>query len=147
MRCPIAACCLLVLTAAGPSPSPPPLPPATAQTPTSPVEQTINSLQSELKITSAQMPQWNAFAQVMRDNAASTDTSFSQRAGAVPSMNAEQNMQSYAALVHAYADNVGKLAAAFAALYDVLSDQQKQLADTLFRQQPVTGAPPNGHSP
>lgn len=138
---------MLVLTAAGPSPSPPPLPQVTTpSSPESPVQETINSLQAELKITDAQMPQWNAFAEVMRDNAASTDTSFNQRAGAVSSMNAEQNMQSYAELVRAYADNVGKLATAFAAVYDVMSDQQKQLADKLFQTQPVVGAPPNGRS-
>lgn len=64
-------------------------------------------------------------------------------------MSAEQNMQSYAELVRAYADNIAKLATAFSALYNVLSDQQKQLADTLFRQQPVIGGPAqsNGRRP
>src|SRR5215467_8485217 len=37
------------------------------------VDQRIRALQSQLGITEAQMPLWTAFAQAMRDNAASTD--------------------------------------------------------------------------
>jgi hypothetical protein len=49
-----------------------------------------------LGITEAQMPLWNAFAQAMRDNAASTDALFTQRAGSVASMSALDNVHSYA---------------------------------------------------
>ena len=71
-------------TAASPSTAPPatPAPSATTQ---AAVDQRIRALQSQLGITEAQMPLWNAFAQAMRDNAASTDALFSQRANAVPS--------------------------------------------------------------
>ena len=105
-------------------------------------EQRISGMQGQLAITPDQMPQWNAFAQVMRENAQSTDTLFRQRAAGVQSMNASANMLSYAQISRAYADGTEKLAAAFQAFYGVLSDQQKQAADTMFRQQAAQGAQP-----
>ena len=103
-------------------------------------EQRISGLQAQLAITPAQMPQWTAFAQVMRENAQTTDVLFRQRAAGVQSMNAAENMQSYAQLSRAYGDGNEKLAAAFQASYAMLSDQQKQAADTLFRQQAAQSA-------
>ncbi len=98
-------------------------------------EQRVRNLQAELRITDAQMPQWSAFAQAMRDSAASTDALFRQRASTAQSMSALDNMKSYAQVARAYADNTEKLSASFEILYGVLSDQQKQTIDTLFRQQ------------
>ena len=88
------------------------------------------------------MPFWSAFAQAMRDNAASTDALFAQRAGAVATMSAVDNMHSYAQIARAYADNTERLAGAFDGLYAHLSDPQKQAADTLFRQQAIAAARP-----
>ena len=106
------------------------------------VDQRIRTLQSQLGITEAQMPLWTAFAQAMRDNAAATDALFTQRAGAVATMNAPDNMHSYAQIARAYADNTERLATAFDSLYASLSDTQKQAADTLFRQQATAAAQP-----
>lgn len=108
---------------------------APAQTEAQAAEQRIQTLQSALQITPAQTPQWTAFAQAMRDNASSTDALFRQRAASAASMNAVDNMKSYAAVARAYADNTQKLSDAFQTLYGTLSDPQKQTADTLFRQQ------------
>jgi hypothetical protein len=105
-------------------------------------DQRIRTLQSQLGITEAQMPLWSAFAQAMRDNAAATDALFTQRAGAVATMNAPDNMHSYAQIARAYADNTERLATAFDSLYASLSDTQKQAADTLFRQQATAAAQP-----
>ena len=77
------------------------------------MDQRIRALQSQLGIIEAQMPLWNAFAQAMRDNAASTDALFSQRANSVASMSAVDNMHSYAQIARAYADNTERLATAF----------------------------------
>ena len=108
-------------------------------------------LQSQLGITEAQMPLWSAFTQAMRDNAAATDALFTQRAGAVSTMNAPDNMHSYAQIARAYADNPERLATAFDSLYASLSDTQKQAADTMFRQQATAAAQPrprpNGTGP
>jgi cytochrome c551/c552 len=96
----------------------------------------------QLGITEAQMPLWTAFAQAMRDNAASTDALFAQRAHAVTSMTAVDNMHSYAQIARAYADNTERLATAFDSLYASLTDTQKQAADTLFREQASAAAQP-----
>jgi periplasmic protein CpxP/Spy len=114
------------------TPSGPPAPSAETQ---AAVDQRIKMLQTQLGITEAQMPLWSAFAQAMRENAAATDALFTQRAGAVATMNATENMHSYAQIARAYADNTERLATAFDSLYASLSDTQKQAADTLFRQQ------------
>ncbi len=110
-------------------------------------EQRISGLQTQLGVTAPQMPQWNAFTQVMRENAQTTDTLFRQRAAGAQSMNAPANMQSYAQISRAYADGTEKLATAFQAMYAVLSDQQKLAADTLFRQQAAQGAQPVAAKP
>ena len=133
------------------APTPPTAAPAAAQSSSAPapsaatqaaVDQRIRTLQSQLGITEAQMPLWSAFAQAMRENAAATDTLFTQRAGAVTTMNAPDNMHSYAQIARAYADNTERLATAFDSLYASLSDTQKQAADTLFRQQATAAAQP-----
>ncbi len=125
-------------TVAPPAPSPAAAQPASSapsSTTRAAVDQRIRVLQSQLGITEAQMPLWTAFAQAMRDNAASTDALFAQRAKGVASMSAVDNMHSYAQIARAYADNTERLATAFDSLYASLTDVQKQAADTLFRQQ------------
>ena len=130
--------------------APPAVSPAAAQ-PASPapsaatqaaVDQRIRTLQSQLGITDAQMPLWTAFAQAMRDNAASTDALFTQRAAGVAAMSATDNMHSYAQIARAYADNTERLATAFDSLYASLSETQRQATDTLFRQQATASSQP-----
>jgi periplasmic protein CpxP/Spy len=132
-------------TAAAATPAPAATPPtgsAPSAATQAAVDQRIRMLQSQLGITEAQMPLWSAFTQAMRDNAAATDALFTQRAGAVATMTAPDNMHSYAQIARAYADNTERLATAFDALYASLSDTQKQAADTLFRQQATAAAQP-----
>ncbi|WP_296655351.1 Spy/CpxP family protein refolding chaperone [Paraburkholderia sp.] len=99
------------------------------------VEQRIERLHSELKITAQQSQQWDAYAQVMRDNARSTDSAIRDRAQKLHSLNADDAMKSYASLAQLHADNMQKLATAFSTLYASLSDDQKAIADELFRNQ------------
>jgi periplasmic protein CpxP/Spy len=129
-------------TPAAPAAAPPSSSPAPSAATQGAVDQRIRTLQSQLGVTEAQMPLWDAFAQAMRDNAVATDALFTQRAGAVATMNATDNMHSYAQIARAYADNTERLATAFDSLYASLSDTQKQAADTLFRQQATAAAQP-----
>jgi hypothetical protein len=132
-------------TPAAPSPAAAPpsgLPAPSAETRTA-VDQRIRTLQTQLGITEAQLPLWSAFAQAMRENAAATEALFAQRADAVATMNATENMHSYAQIARAYADDTERLATAFDSLYASLSDTQKQAADTLFRQQAAAAAQPH----
>ena len=129
-------------TSAAPTATPPTGSPAPSVATQAAVDQRIRALQSQLGITEAQMPLWSAFTQAMRDNAAATDALFTQRAGAVATMSAPDNMHSYAQVARSYADNTERLATAFDSLYASLSDTQKQAADTLFRQQATAAAQP-----
>jgi hypothetical protein len=147
------AAAILPVFAHGQSPTVAPIPaPPAAAGPTAPpalspearaaVDERITKLQAELRITQPQMPLWSAFAQAMRDNAASTDALFTGRAGAVAKMSAVENMHSYAEIARAYADNTERLATAFDKLYASLSDKQKEAADALFREQATAAAKP-----
>lgn len=98
------------------------------------VEQRITDLHRQLHITSAQEPKWNKFATVMRTNARQLDQEYRQRADKLDSMNALQNMQSYASIEKTRVNDVEKLVPAFRTLYASLSPQQKRTADQLFRE-------------
>ena len=98
------------------------------------VEGRIAGLQSRLKITPAQQPQWDAFANVMRENAAHMETLQHERAGKVATMNASEDMRSYADVARAHADDLQHLAAAFDTLYADMTPDQKAAADRTFHE-------------
>lgn len=100
------------------------------------VQEQIDDLHEELGITDAQASQWNAYAQVMRDNAQNTGKALHERHQKMESMNADESMKSYAQLAQLNADNMQKLSSAFSSLYAALSPEQKQTADELFRNRP-----------
>jgi hypothetical protein len=104
------------------------------------VEQRIQGLKLQLAITPQQEALWDAFAAKMRDNAAATERLAQQRSAAIATLNAVDNMRSYARISHEYAANADRLTAAFEGLYASLSPAQKQTADTLFRQEAAAGA-------
>jgi periplasmic protein CpxP/Spy len=97
------------------------------------VEAHIKELHSQLRITAAEQPQWEQFANVMRENARAMDREFAQRAQQFPTMNALQDMQSYERIADAHARHLQKLVPAFEILYNAMPEQQKQLADQVFR--------------
>jgi hypothetical protein len=98
------------------------------------VENRINELHAQLRITPAERQQWDQFADVMRANARDMDQVLMQRSQQFQSMNALQNMQSYGQIADAHAQHVQKLVPAFANLYNAMSDQQKRVADQVFRE-------------
>jgi hypothetical protein len=97
------------------------------------VEQRISELHARLNITDAQSKPWDAFAQTMRDNAQKADQAFRDRAQKLSGMNADDAMKSYADLAQMHADNMKKMSAAMSDLYAVLSPDQKQTADAMYR--------------
>ena len=97
------------------------------------VEARIKSLHDRLAITSAQEPQWNAVAQVMRDNAQQMEGAIRQRQQA-KGMSAIDDLKAYQGIAEAHAQGLQKLVPAFQALYDTMSDEQKKNADTIFGQ-------------
>lgn len=98
-------------------------------------EKRINDLHARLHITAQQQPQWDQFAQAMRDNAKDLDQAYQQRASSFSSMSAVDNMQSYAQIEQTRSQDLQKLVPAFQAVYASLSDEQKKEADELFRNQ------------
>jgi len=105
------------------------------------IEQRITGLHATLQITVAQQPLWDQFAQVMRNNAANMDATFQHRAQTLSGMTAPENMESYAKVAAAHAQDVAKLVPAFQALYTTMTDGQKRLADQAFRDGANHGAP------
>jgi protein CpxP len=97
------------------------------------VERRIKELHTQLRITPVEQPQWDQFAQVMRENARDMDQAFMQRSQQFETMNAVQNMQSYEQIAEDHAKRLQKLVPAFESLYNAMPEQQKQLADQVFR--------------
>jgi periplasmic protein CpxP/Spy len=100
------------------------------------VEQRIAELHSQLQITPEQQPQWDQFAQVMRDNAKTMDDTFKARMKTMPTMTAPENMESYAQVTVDHARDVQNLVPPFKTLYATMSDNQKHIADEMFRADP-----------
>ncbi len=97
------------------------------------VETRIKTLHDKLHITQAQQRQFDAFAQVMRDNAQSMETAINQRRAAVEGhMSAVEELRAYQNVTETHAQALQKLVPAFQSLYDSLSDEQKKTADVLF---------------
>jgi hypothetical protein len=97
------------------------------------VESRIKELHSKLHITAAQQTQWDNLVQVMRDNAKAMIDLQKQRASDVNSMSAVDAVKSYAAVIEAHEAGMNKFVPAFQALYDSMSNQQKEIADAMFR--------------
>jgi hypothetical protein len=98
------------------------------------VEQRIATLHAQLQITAAEEPQWQEFARVMRANAQKMEESASKRAAKFQSLSAVENIKSYADMAVEHGQNVQRLAVAFESVYNVMSPDQKKMADTVFRE-------------
>jgi hypothetical protein len=97
------------------------------------VDQRITRMHAQLKITPQQEDAWNAFAQVMRTNVTTTDDAYQKRTESLATMTAPENMANFAQIEQARAQGVQNLATAFQTLYNGFSDDQKKIADTMFR--------------
>lgn len=99
------------------------------------VQQQVDRLHRQLKITPAQEAAWNQFAEIMRTNARHLEQLYQDRAEHFENMNAVDNLKNYQEIVQAQAEDLSKKVTAFQALYDTLSPEQKQSADRIFRYQ------------
>jgi hypothetical protein len=98
------------------------------------VEKHIKELHDTLKITSAEESQWKVVADTMRQNAKDLDQAIDKREANMAGATAIDDLNAYAAIAQAHADNVKKLAGAFSGLYSAMSDDQKKEADRVFSQ-------------
>jgi periplasmic protein CpxP/Spy len=126
--------------AAGAPQKTPAKPPAAAPAPGNGIDGQIADLQKKLRITAAQQPQFDAFAQVMRQNAEAMDAvmrSQEQKRGTT----AVDELRASAQLAEAEAEGLKRLLPALQSLYDSLADPQKRAADS------VLGPPAQGSEP
>jgi hypothetical protein len=124
---------LFILPADAVAQASPPTAPAAKSAPANHVEARIGSLHDALRITSAQEPQWQAVAEVMRDNAKTTGALIKERVAKAKTMTAVDDLHSYEAIADAHAAGLKTLTATFETLYASLSDAQKKSADAEFR--------------
>jgi periplasmic protein CpxP/Spy len=118
--------------APAPSAAKPATPKKPKMAPADRIEARIKSLHDQLKITEAQAPQWNAVAQVMRDNATAMHAQMEERRQNRGKLSAVADLQDYRQVAQAHVDQIDKLIPAFQALYDTMSDAQKKNADAVF---------------
>ncbi len=102
-----------------------------------PIVARIRYLHDTLQITAAQEPLWANVAQVMRENAAAVALLIEERAKTATSGNAIDNLGSYERLGEAQLTGLKNFSAAFQALYASFSDDQKKIADEVFRLGPM----------
>ena len=98
-----------------------------------PLAARIKYLHDRLRITPAQEPLWANLARVMQENANSMALLLKERFQTLKSGNAIDSISTYEKLGEAQLDGLKRFTAAFQALYNSLSDDQKKIADDIFR--------------
>jgi hypothetical protein len=111
------------------------------QPPADPAEAQIADLQKRLKITQAQQPQFDAFAQVVRQNSQEMNALMQQEQQNA-NRNAVEDLRASAKMTQAEADGLKRLLPALEALYASLSDQQKRTADQFMSNSGANQPPP-----
>ena len=98
------------------------------------LETRISDLHQKLQITPEQEAKWKAVAKVMHANAEASRALVEEKRKDTASLTAVADLNAYAEIAEAHAKHVRKLAKVFAALYDTMSDDQKKVADDVFRE-------------
>jgi hypothetical protein len=96
------------------------------------VEGRIASLKTELKITDAQAPQWNRFADALRTTAKSMNGMFEQMMPAGTEAALPERLQRHEKMMSAHLNALKTLREAVEPLYAALSEGQKRVADQLM---------------
>ena len=111
-------------TKAKPQPAP--------QTPAERAEARLAELHKRLAITEAQAQQWDAFAKVMRENAAASQAIYEERAQRKGTLTAVDTLRIFQRMTETNAEGVKRLVPAFETLYAALSPEQQAKADQIF---------------
>jgi len=96
------------------------------------VEGRIATLRAELKITDAQTPQWNRFADALRNAGKSMNGMFEQMMQPATSVTLPARFERQEKMLSAHLNSLRTLKDAVEPLYAALSDAQKKLADGLM---------------
>lgn len=101
--------------------------------PAAQLQHRIDHIKAELKITPAQEPQFDQFAQALRDNAAQRQQAFQQlRANRDQPKTAIDRLETHVQLAQMRVTETQHDLDAFRPLYSSLSADQKQIADKMF---------------
>ena len=94
------------------------------------LEGRMASVRTKLKLTDEQMPQWNAFADAMRDNARRM-IEMHGKMGPAASLSAPERLDRMEKMTAGMMEATQSTKAAFMPLYSVLSAEQKKVADNI----------------
>lgn len=97
------------------------------------VDQRIAQLHVALQITADEEAQWQAFADVMRNNARERNLSHQEREAQLATLSATESMESFVRVAREHAEELQRLATAFQVLYAAMPVEQKQVADRVLR--------------
>jgi DNA-binding ferritin-like protein (Dps family) len=100
--------------------------------PVAPVERRIAFLKAQLQITDAQEPQWTAFTDALRAGPQNIRSAYAAALKDGPPANAADRADLRVKLLSSMLDALKTTASAERALYAVLTDDQKQVADQLL---------------
>ena len=97
------------------------------------LDRRIADLHGRLGITAAEEPDWSSFTAVMRENSEVMDGKLAARMKGFGSMNAVDDLRSYADIQAAQASGIERLVGPFETLYAQLTPEQRTKADQIFR--------------
>lgn len=95
-------------------------------------EARIASLKTELKITDAQIPAWNKFAEALRATAGSMNGMYEQMTQSGPAATLPARLERRETMLSTHLNRVRALKEALDPLYASLSDEQKKIADGMM---------------
>ena len=97
------------------------------------LETRISDLHQKLQITPEQETKWKAVAKVMQTNAEASRALVEEKRKDEATMTAVADLNAYADIAEAHAKHARKMAKVFTELYNTMSDDQKKVADEVFR--------------
>src|ERR1700678_1956753 len=98
------------------------------------VEMRITKLHTQLKITPAEEVNWAPVAQAMRDNEMKMQAMITtKKSEPAHDINAVEDLKNYEMFNQAHVDGLKVLISSFEVLYTTMPDEQKHVADDVFR--------------
>ena len=96
-------------------------------------EAQIKQLADALDITEAHEKFWNTLVRVIRENAIDMKELTKDRTENAKPMNAVEHMKFHGQITEVHLDQLKKFIVPFEALYDAMSDEQKESTDNIFQ--------------
>ena len=95
-------------------------------------EQRLDRLKVDLKLTDAQMPQWNAFADAIRSAAKAMQDRHSKMMPGMGKMTLPEQIVMHETMLSEHLERMRQIKGPAAAMYATLTDAQKKIADQMM---------------